>query len=449
MTTSRSVDVVVVGAGAAGLAAARDLAGAGLSIALLEARGRVGGRILTVRDSDAPGPIELGAEFLHGAAEETLRIVRAARLEVVKLPDEHLQGQNGRFHAMADFWGLIERSGRDIARLLKRRNGRDLSVHDYLERAALPPERRAMLAMFVEGYHAAHLDLISAGALANGDGEASDDEKDAQHRLVEGYDGVARWLRDGLDPDQVQLRLGTTVTGVRWKRGEVVVTCRGVDGADVEPFRARAAVITVPHAVLKARQIRFQPEVPALERAVDLLEAGQVFKIVLRFRDSFWDEPDFVKRRLARRNGTPEPLAFVHARGVAVPTWWTMRPLRLPLLTGWAGGPQAESLLAESPAARLERSLDALSKGLAVPRRLIADSLEAWYCYDWRADPFSRAAYTYARVGGLNAQKVLARPVMGTLFFAGEATSSDETGTVAGALASGRRAARQLQRRAG
>ena len=83
MTRSRSVDVVVAGERAAGLAAARDLAGSGFSIALLEARGRAGGRILTIRDGDAPGPIELGAEFLHGAVEETLRIVRAARLEVV------------------------------------------------------------------------------------------------------------------------------------------------------------------------------------------------------------------------------------------------------------------------------------------------------------------------------------------------------------------------------
>lgn len=133
MAASRAVDVIIIGAGAAGLAAARDLATAGLKLTVLEARGRVGGRILTWRDADAPGPIELGAEFLHGAAEETMRIAKAARLEVVKLPDEHLLSRGGRFHARGDFWAMVERTGRDIARRLRRRHGRDFSFLEYLE----------------------------------------------------------------------------------------------------------------------------------------------------------------------------------------------------------------------------------------------------------------------------------------------------------------------------
>ena len=444
MAASRAVDVIIIGAGAAGLAAARDLATAGLKLTVLEARGRVGGRILTWRDADAPGPIELGAEFLHGAAEETMRIAKAARLEVVKLPDEHLLSRGGRFHARGDFWAMVERTGRDIARRLRRRHGRDFSFLEYLESVRMPLDRREMMAGFVEGYHAAHLDLISAAVLAEGDGETSNSENDAQHRVVSGYDGVIRWLRDGLDPDQVTVRLGTVVTGIRWKRGSVVVTGRAADGTPLSPFRARAAVITVPHAVLKAGQIAFEPAVPAVARAVDLLEAGQVFKIVLRFRDAFWDEADFVRQRLSEHREEPM-LNFVHAGRIDVPTWWTARPLRLPLLTGWAGGPRAEALLSEPEPARLERSLASLSQAFGVSRRHIAESLEAWYMHDWRRDRFARAAYTYPRVGGLNAQRSLARPVSGTLYFAGEATSADETGTVAGALATGRRAARQLK----
>jgi monoamine oxidase len=116
------------------------------------------------------------------------------------------------------------------------------------------------------------------------------------------------------------------------------------------------------------------------------------------------------------------------------------------LLTGWVGGKGAEALLAQEPAIRLERSLVALSAALAVPRRELEDLLESWASHDWRADPFSRGAYSYVGVGGAAGPRALARPVERTLFFAGEATHGDQMGTVAGALESGRRAAREVLR---
>ena len=134
---------------------------------------------------------------------------------------------------------------------------------------------------------------------------------------------------------------------------------------------------------------------------------------------------------------------FLHAPGAEIPTWWTAQPIRGPVLTGWVGGVRAETLLSEDPASRLERSLVALSDILAVPRRELEEQLASWASHDWRADPFARGAYSYLGVGGFNAPRGLARPVDGTLFFAGEATTADMIGTVAGALASGRRAARE------
>jgi len=83
---------------------------------------------------------------------------------------------------------------------------------------------------------------------------------------------------------------------------------------------------------------------------------------------------------------------------------------------------------------------------LAVPRRELEQKLDAWTSHDWRADPFARGAYSYIGVGGNDAPRALARPVDGTLFFAGEATNGAEIGTVAGALSSGRRAAREVLR---
>jgi monoamine oxidase len=195
----------------------------------------------------------------------------------------------------------------------------------------------------------------------------------------------------------------------------------------------------------KAKTLRFHPEIPEKEGAADRLEVGQVFKIVLRFRHSFWEEDDFVKSRLKGRAGSGR-LNFVHADDSGVPVWWTALPARVPVLTGWAGGPKAELLLNESEQTRVERTLAALTRVLAVPRRLVDELLESWSLHDWRADPFSRGAYSYVGVGALTAQKTLAMPAEGTLFFGGEATDSDQAGTVAGAIASGRRAAHELLR---
>ena len=137
---------------------------------------------------------------------------------------------------------------------------------------------------------------------------------------------------------------------------------------------------------------------------------------------------------------------FLHAHGAEVPTWWTSLPVRSPVLTGYVGGVAAEQLLAEDPPSRLERSLVALSDVLAVPRRELEELLDASASHDWRADLFARGAYSYIGVGGNGAPRALGRPVDGTLFFAGEATDGAQIGTVSGALASGRRAAREVLR---
>lgn len=439
MAARKRTDVIVIGAGASGLAAARDLSQAGLRVTILEARPRVGGRILTLHDARAPVPLELGAEFIHGEAPETLTVAEAAGLAVVELPDLHEIVTAGRFLIRADFWEAIERMNKDLARRIAQR-GKDFPVSDYLDSKGVPPARRQLLRDFVQGFHAAHPELLSAKALA---AEASDsgsenDQLDKQFRIVNGGDALMKWLRDGLDPDRVELKLSTVVEEIQWKRGEVRVA-----GSS-----ARAAIVTLPAAVLKTGMVKFEPAIRAKKRALELIETGQIFKIVLRFRHAFWEEPDFLKERRSPANSEQDgkSVNFLHAPGAEIPTWWTAQPVRGPVLTGWVGGVNAETLLSQEPAARLERSLVALSDILAIPRRELHDDLDASASHDWRADPFARGAYSYIGVGGTGAPRTLGRPVDGTLFFAGEATSPDKVGTVAGALASGRRAAREALR---
>ena len=440
-------DVLVVGAGVAGLAAARDCAHAGLRVIVLEARGRIGGRIHTIRDPQHAMPLELGAEFVHGAAADTMAVARAAALRVDRLPDDHYYVRGGRLSSSRDFWATIEKAGKDIARRLKRSKAGDFTLEDYLARATLPPDVKQMLVDFVEGYHAAHLELVSARVMAESDGEQDDDgASDRLARVAGGYDGVPLWLRAGLDPDHCEVRLNTVVNELRWKRGAVTACCSTGTGAPLDDVRAARVVVAVPHAVLRAQVLRFRPALPRRDQALSRLEVGHVFKIVFRFREMFWEEPGFVKSRLAEPRAAPAELNFVHDHGAAVPTWWTALPAKLPRITGWAGGPRAEALLAREESARVDASLDALSGTLGVPRRRLDALVETWAMHDWRADPWSRGAYTYAAVGGHEAQKSLSRPIEDTLFFAGEYTDAEETGTVSGAIRSGRKAARQLAR---
>jgi monoamine oxidase len=413
-------DVAVIGAGAAGLAAARTLSGARRKVCLIEARTRAGGRVSTIHLPDLPLPIELGAEFLHGEAPATFAIADAAALAVCELPDRHLWSRNGNFTEIRDFWGQIDRVRARIGALK-----RDISFADFLRaQRGIPPRLRNLTRMFVEGYHAAHADRMSALALKTADGEQSENK---QFRLAGGYDAIIAWLRAGLDPEHVEQRFGTVSTRVQWSKGSVAIDCRSASTDAEERVTAAAAIITLPIGVWKAGAVAFDPPLNDKERALAKLEAGHVVKIAFRFRERFWEKDE---------------VNFVHTDDRFMPTWWTTAPMRSPILTGWAGGHCADALLAERPA-MIDRALDAMSRAFGVPRRRLDALLAGTWTHDWQSDPFSRSAYSYAGVGGSGAHKELGRPLRQTLYFAGEATSGDETGTVSGAIASGLRAARE------
>ena len=409
------VDTIIIGAGAAGLAAARDLSGSRKSIIILEARPRIGGRMFTLHEPNIALPIELGAEFVHGEAEETFKIVEAAALLAYQLPDDHWWSARGPWRQIHDFWTTVAHVRRKIPA-----HAHDISFAEFLKRQKkIAPRVKRMTLDFVEGYHASHADRISAASLRASDEEL---EEPKQYRIANGYDALIEWLRAGLDPDKASLHLGDEVTVVRWSRGSVEVTTRRG-----ETYHAHAAIVTIPIGVWKtAGAIRFDPPLREKERALKKLEVGHVVKMIFKFRERFWDP---------ERN-------FIHSSDPFVPTWWTTSPIRASMLTGWAGGHAADRLLAAKDIT--DRALQSLASVFQVRRSTIDSKLDSVHFHNWQADPFSRGAYSYAGVGGEHAHDTLARQIDGTLFFAGEATSSDETGTVAGAIATGRRAAKQI-----
>jgi monoamine oxidase len=202
---------------------------------------------------------------------------------------------------------------------------------------------------------------------------------------------------------------------------------------------ARAVIVTVPISVLKAAPgepgaIEFVPPLRQKQRALERLATGSVVRIVLQLREPIW-EPEHTGLQLVYAPADEEFSA-----------WWTAYPLRVPVITGWRGGPGAQRL-AQLPAGELEmRAVASLARVFHMRPARLRSLVDAIWTHDWEHDPFARGAYSYQMVGGADAPAMLARPLRRTLFFAGEATNADSTGTVDGAIASGRRAARQALR---
>jgi monoamine oxidase len=432
--------VVVIGAGAAGLAAARALHEAGVDVEVLEARDRIGGRVFTITDPHTPRPIELGAEFIHGQAPELQQLLDDASLSSVDVCGSRWKATPSGLRPLTDFWERLDRAMRLLDGTSKTDRSFDEAIRTRPGGRRLAAER-TLARMYVEGFHAADPRLVSARALAEGGSPGDDVRERRLAHVVEGYDRVIAWLAEPLSS---RITLSSIVTALRWKPRRVVI-----DVARRKPITARAAIITVPLGVLQAPAgqrgaMAFEPELRAKSSALEHLAMGAVVRVVLRLSERFWADEKFAQ---AHAGEGVERMRFLHTSDRDFPTWWTTYPFTSPLIVGWCGGPRARTLLEQPATAITDRAIDALARQCSLTRRRMRSQVDAAWMHDWVHDPFSRGAYSYQMVGGTDAPNVLARPLAGTLFFAGEATDTGgATGTVHGAIASGRRAARQMQR---
>ena len=409
--------IFVIGAGVAGLAAARHLTAAGRHVLILEARGRLGGRILTVRDALSPLPIELGAEFVHGTSRVLWNIIESARLPVIEVMGDNYHSASGQLQEA--------KSSPDFARVYEAmRQAPEQSFADFIANSKFDEATREQVISYVEGFNATSKESLST-AYGLETEEAGVSER--SFRMLGGYDELVRWLWHGVDSRLTDLRLNTEVRAIRWRRGEVdVETSRG-------NFHGAKVIVTAPLGVLASGAIRFDPQPPVLPAVCEAMDMGQTVRVVLRFRKRFWEE------------GGRDNLSFLFSDDEIMPTWWTAVPARAPVITGWSSGPKAAQLLSKSDAEIVDEAVRALARVLGIDSAFVRDRLEGAHYHDWQADPWSRGAYCFVRPGGMDVQRWLGQPVEETLYFAGEAIeATGHCGTVHGAIASGMNVGRAL-----
>ncbi len=434
-----------MGAGAAGLSAAAELSRRGMTVTVLEARDRIGGRIFTQTDPATGAPVELGAEFIHGLAPEIWVPLQAHGALIREVEGDHwcfLDGQLSQCNFFSDVEKILERMDDELP---------DESFMAFLDRCFPPEDDTPRLQKtkehaigYISGFNAADPGKVGVHWLMAGMRAGEETDEQRAFHAGNGYEDLVAILRQQLSDKNVAVHTSTIVESVTWSPGQAQVTALSPGRSTLV---APKVLITLPLAVLQTEPgdtgaVRFDPPLPAEKRvALTRLEMGKVIRITLCFRNRFWDE--------IHSPGAPDhtlsDMSFLFSEDEWFPTWWTTMPLKLPIITGWAPFHGAERLSGNSHSFIVKRSLQSLGSMLNVRTDELERLLVSAYVHDWQSDPYSRGAYSYGKVGADGAQRVLGSPLANTLFFAGEATDmAGNNGTVQGAIASGLRAAQEI-----
>jgi monoamine oxidase len=416
MTARHPTSFLIVGAGAAGLMTARELARASKRVTIVEARDRCGGRIYPLCAREFGYPAEGGAEFVHGAAPVTRSLMREAGLSLSPRGGTRWSTRTGRLLPDESSLPYADRFYRALSAVKA-----DLPIAEFLETHFAERQYdglRRSITRTVEGYDAA--DPRRASTLALRDEWMARD--DGEHgRLAEGYGALIDYLESECRRHGVAIHLGAAVTAIDEARGRIAARCH--DGA---MFEADAAILTVPPPLLS--EIALPPVARERVAAAADIGYGNVVKILLRFATQWW--ADHGGRDLA-------DLSFLIS-DATVPTWWTQYPAGNPVLTGWFAGPKADRVSSLTAAELVDMGLASLGEIFDLPPDRIGRNLIASQAINWGNDPFARGAYSYATPKTREAQSVLKKLDGGIVFFSGEALyAGPDMGTVEAALAGG------------
>lgn len=417
-------EVLVVGAGIAGLAAARRLADAGHIVRVVEARDRIGGRIFTSSQwSDIP--LDLGASWIHGATGNPITALAntvGARTATTDYDSGILYGTDGMALDAQENARLVQLQGQVNGVIVAGQDGDvDRPLVDTVEDGMGIGQLSAQDQRFVR-FAISEIEQEYAGSASDlstywfDDGQFfSGDEV----IFLDGYRVIVDHLAAGLilDLGQTVTRIETTASGVR------VSTQAGHYDVD-------QVIVTLPLGVLKSGAVQFVPGLPtAMQSAVDTLHMGVLNKCYLRFPSAFWPtQLDWLAQVPAQQGRWTNWLSFA-------------RPLGQPVLVGFNAadfGRELESWSDEAIVASGMASLRSIF-GQAIPDPL------GFQITRWGADPYALGSYSFMTTGSHPSMRdALAGDIEGKIFFAGEATSRHYASTVHGAYLSGLEAAQKI-----
>jgi monoamine oxidase len=439
-----STDVLILGAGMAGLTAARTLAEAGRSVTLLEASSRVGGRIHTLRETSPAGNeiIELGAEFIHGRPPELWDLIEEADLETYELEGPHFSFEDGHLQTTdREDSGEADQSEEEedaftLLEKLESYAGPDISFAEYLtQHPNIPDEYRRRAIGYVEGFNAADHRIIGVASL--GLQQAAEDaiEGDRIFRIRAGYDRLPQFLSEKITASGGTILFNTLAERIDWHPGHVSIQAN--TNGKPTLHEAAQALIALPLGVLQQQSVAFLP-VPNPIHEAHRLRMGHARRFTLLFREKFWTQ----HTALHKQN---TDFSFLISFASMPPVWWTPHPAPSNTLTGWVGGPRSEALANLTPDQLGELACETLALIFSLPIETLRAQLLHCFTHDWQRDALSFGAYSYVPAGALDACSKMTIPADNTLYFAGEHTdTTGHWGTVHAAVRSGHRAATQI-----
>lgn len=426
-STQPTGSVLVIGAGIAGLTAARDLIRDGRQVTVIEARDRVGGRLSTDRTWQDM-PLDLGASWIHGVDGNPVTELRDEfGLPTVVLNTDEITTYSGSRHldppSMTEYGTDVEAAMAAIQDMSAQPAFANTSfaaaVDPVLTQLGLTGIRadhvRDTVQQFIQDAFGADAGQVPLWIARYEDGYGGDEVV-----FPRGYDEIATGLAEGLD-----VRVGHVVDRIAHDAAGVRVhTDRGV-------FAADHVVVTLPLGVLQAGAVAFDPPLPAAKQeAIGRLGMGVYNKLYLRFDTQFWDDAEVIAQF-----GLPNE---------SMAAWYPLHSVTgVPVIVALRGG---------SVARRIENLDDTatVAEGMRGLRAMYGESVpepRAYRLTRWSTDPYARGSYSYPGIDSTpDDRAIVAEPIGNRVFFAGEATHATEASTVHGALLSGRREAGLISR---
>jgi monoamine oxidase len=425
--TAKTENVIIIGAGVSGLAAAKYLKENGVNALVLEGRNRIGGRIWT--DNALGAKLDLGAAWIHGINQNPIKLL-ADKNNIVTLKTDFealsLYDSNGQALASAQSEEIMTtyRKVRNFMRQEKQDADETRSLESAYQKALAEFAPSGVTLRGVNWNVSSNIEMSLAANLS----ELSlrfwdEDEEFGGDEVVfpGGYNQIVEKLAEGID-----LKLSHTVSKIEYDQlGVKVVTDKG-------EFRANQILVTLPLGVLKKGAVEFSPALPPEKQAaIQRLKMGLLNKIVLKFPEVFWSPKAYYFSRLRENSGnTLEFLNMYHY-------------LKEPIIVGLNCAAYARSLEQLSKDEVVTAAMTELRAifGAKVPEPIATTVTK------WNSDPFAYGSYSYVPVGASQRDfNILAANIEGKIFFAGEATLAAYRGTVHGAFLSGEREAKNILR---